>query len=131
MRKLYVQLDVDFPDNPRIIAAGEKAEVLYTRALCLAKRTLSDGFISTGQLTRLGLTGAQARANALVREQLWEEAPGGYFITGWFERNRSAKEIEDQSEARRVAGRQGGVLSGKSRRGEAKTKQVASDLLQQ
>jgi hypothetical protein len=124
--RLYVKLEVDYPDNPRIIAAGERAEVLYIRAMCLSKRTLSDGFIHDHQLPRFGLTGVKARAEALFEAGLWERVSDGYLIVGWLERNRSADDIHDQSAKRAEAGRIGGLASGASRSVQAKEKQSAS-----
>ena len=120
-----MKIEVDYADNPRIIAVGERAEVLYLRALCLAKRTLSDGFIDARQLPRFGLSKVQDRADALVREGLWRPVDQGYQIVGWSERNKAAAEIAEESAKRAEAGRLGGKRSGEAR-AQAKSKQVAS-----
>ena len=117
--RLYVPLDVDYADNPKMIGVGERGEVLYIRALCLAKRTLTDGFIDERQLVRFGLPGVEVRAESLVREGLWEKVPGGYQITGWLERNTSASAIHEASTKRAEAGRLGGQRSGVTRKKEA------------
>jgi hypothetical protein len=101
---LFVPLDVNYPDNPRIIASGEKAEVLYVRGLCLAKRTMKDGFIDAHQLSRMGLTGVDARAESLCHHGLWKKVKGGFKIVGWSGRNPSAKEITAKADAKREAG---------------------------
>jgi hypothetical protein len=101
---LFVPLDVNYPDNPRIIASGEKAEVLYVRGLCLAKRTMKDGFIDARQLSRVGLTGVEKRAETLCDHGLWKKVKGGFKIVGWSGRNPSAKEIATKVEAKREAG---------------------------
>ena len=124
--RLYVKLEVDYPDNARMIAAGEKAELLYIRALCLAKRTLSDGFIDARQIPRFGLPGWQARARKLVEVGLWTSVDQGYLIAGWADRNKSAEEIAAESVKRAESGRLGGRRSGMVRAGEAEAKQVAS-----
>ena len=123
--RIFVALDVDYPDNPRIIRAGEAAEVLYVRGLCLAKRLLSDGFIDSVQLPRLGLPDVEERAAQLVEVGLWEPVSdpsgqiSGYIVTGWLERNDTAEEIAKRRQQKADAGAKGGVQSGKSRRGEA------------
>lgn len=95
--EVYLPLSVDFADNPKVIAAGERAEVLYVRAALLSKRTLSDGYVADVQLARLGLSGVKARAAALVREGLWERVDGGYQILGFLDRNPSrAKVLADR-----------------------------------
>jgi len=114
--RLYVKLEVDYPDNPRMIAAGEKAELLYIRALCLAKRTLSDGVIDARQIPRFGLAGWKARADKLVEVGLWEATEQGFLIIGWADRHAAAEEIRQLSEQRSEAGRRGGIRSGASRR---------------
>jgi hypothetical protein len=53
---LYVKLQADYSDDPKIIRAGEAAEVLYVRMLCFCARTLSDGLVDDAQMTRLGST---------------------------------------------------------------------------
>jgi hypothetical protein len=56
MTGLYVKLDTNWPDNPKVIAAGLDGAGLHALALCLAKRFLSDGVIHRAQLLRIGAT---------------------------------------------------------------------------
>ena len=116
--EIHVQLSVDYADDPKIIAAGERAEVLFLRALCLMKRTLSDGFVHDNQLARFGLPGVKARADALVREGLWERVDAGYLCPSFLKRNKSRAEVEELSRIRAEAGAKGG----------AKRKQVAEQI---
>jgi len=127
--RLYVKLEVDYPDNPRMIAAGEKAELLYIRALCLAKRTLSDGVIDARQIPRFGLAGWKARADKLVEVGLWEATEQGFLIIGWADRHAAAEEIRQLSEQRSEAGRRGGIRSGASRRGKQDGSKVLRSCL--
>jgi hypothetical protein len=103
--RLHVQLDVDYYDDPKIIDAGEKAELLYLRGLAFCKKNWrADGFITDGQLVRSvapGLTSVQARAKRLVEVGLWvrdtDDLFGngkGYRVVAWLKRNPSAAEIE-------------------------------------
>lgn len=131
--RLYVKLDVDFPDNARVIEAGEKAELLYVRSLLLAKRLLSDGALTLPQLARTGLSGVRQRAERLVAVGLWEKAgEGSYRIVGWLERNRSAAEVAEVSAKRAEAGSRGGRNSHGGSNvpdgGEANGKQVAEPI---
>jgi hypothetical protein len=122
--KLYVPLDTDYWRNPRMMTVGPNAELLYVRALCFAKETLSDGYLSAGQV-RLFADGVSRKwrvhADKLVGAGLWEATDDGRRITGFLERNRSRAEVEVLSETRAEAGRVGGVRSGESRsnRGES------------
>ena len=93
---LYVKLDASYDDDPKILTAGEKAELLYVRGLCLAKRILSDGFIADVHLPRFGLSSVQARAKKLVEVGLWarDDDAGGYWIVSWLKHNTSKDEVE-------------------------------------
>lgn len=91
--EVYVPLSVDYADDPKIIAAGERAEVLYVRALCLSKRILSDGFVADVQLSRFGLSGVHARARRLVEVGLWARVDNGYQVVAFLKRNRSRADV--------------------------------------
>lgn len=103
---LFVQLDVDYQDDPKIIAAGPMGEALYVRSLALAKRTLSDGVIDATQLPRLAL-GLQGRpaviAGKLVDVGLWTAVGNGWVITAWPKRNKTRAEVVDKVERGRAA----------------------------
>lgn len=105
---LYVKLDASYPDDEKIILAGEKAELLYVRGLCLAKRILSDGFIADAHLPRFGLQGVEARARRLCQVGLWrrDDDAGGYWISSWLKHNPSAGQVAEIREKRRHAGKQ-------------------------
>ena len=114
---LYVKLDASYDDDEKIILAGEKAELLYVRGLCLAKRILSDGFISDAHLPKFGLSGVAARAMRLCEVGLWErdDDARGYWIVSWLKHNRSAEQVQEVKEKRRAAGHEGGKQSAKQR----------------
>lgn len=107
---LSVPLDVNFYDHPKVIEAGEKADRLYTQALCLAKRTLSDGFVSDQQIKRFGLSGVAARCEALADVGLFhrDDDRGGWWIHDFLEHNRSRAEQAEIVAKRRAAGSKGG-----------------------
>jgi hypothetical protein len=100
----FVPLDADYFDNPKVIAVGEKGEILYVRGLAKAKMLLTDGVLLDAHLDRLGLSGVQARAKKLVGAGLWERTEGGYRIVGWLERNLPADAVVADMEAKRDAG---------------------------
>ncbi len=106
--EIYAQVSCDYYDNAKMIAAGEAAELLYVRALCLANRLLLDGRISDEHLVALRFRDGRKRADALVRAGLWERVDGGWTIIGWAERNRSrleVMEIRERERARKKAER--------------------------
>lgn len=95
---LYVKLDASYEDDEKIIQAGEKAELLYVRSLCLVKRILSDGFVSDAHLPKFGLTSVNQRARKLAEVGLWDrdDGRGGYWIRAWPKHNRSAEDVKAQ-----------------------------------
>lgn len=102
----FAPLSANYYDDDAIIAAGEKAEVLFTRGLAFCARNLSDGLITELQLTTFRLTGVQARAKKLCEVGLWERVDGdllggggGYRVVGWLKWNRSKSEIEAKQRA--------------------------------
>lgn len=112
---LFVPLDVDYMSDPKIMRLKDPlSELLYVRALCFAKRTLSDGFIHDAQLPMLctGFGRDVARpgrmVDRLVRDLdvtgLWRRVQDGYQIVAWSKRNTSAATIKAASEKRRLAG---------------------------
>lgn len=112
---LFVPLDVDYMSDPKIMRLKDPlSELLYVRALCFAKRTLSDGFIHDAQLGLLctGIGRDVARpgrmVDRLVRDLdacgLWRRVQDGYEIVAWSKRNLSAATIRENSDKRRLAG---------------------------
>lgn len=104
----FVPLSVNYPDDDKIIAAGERAEVLWTRGLAFCGRTLSDGFISDNQLERLHLAGVKTRAKRLVEVGLWERVDNrdalfsgecGYRVVRWGKWNLTLEEIQSKQAA--------------------------------
>lgn len=106
---LYVQLDVNTPNDPKIIEAGERAELLYYRGLMFCKANWhQDGFITDGQLVRVApdFTLLSARVRALVSTGLWQRVDedlfgrgAGYQVTAWLDRNPSRAQIEAKRRA--------------------------------
>jgi hypothetical protein len=102
----YAPLSANYYDDDAIMAAGERAEVLFTRALAFCARTLNDGFITDLQLTTFRLPGVKARADKLVEVELWERVDGGFLVIQWPKWNLTKAEIEakQKKDAERKAG---------------------------
>lgn len=97
MAELYVPLDVNAQDDPKIIAAGDMGELVFYRSLQLAKRLQSDGFIARGQLKRLGCS--PKLAVTLVSVGLWDDAANGFMIPSFLKRNPSRETVDEQRRA--------------------------------
>lgn len=96
MADLWVKLSVNAPDDPKVLDAGDHAELVFYRALCLAKRRNSDGVIARAQLRLLGADDDDVKV--LVETELWSEIAQGWLITAWFKHNKPAAEIEADRE---------------------------------
>lgn len=92
----YVALSAHYADDDRIMAAGEEAELLYVRALAYCARTpKTEGHLTHAQVkTRLGLDGAESRAERCAEVGLLLRTDSGYQIASWLKWNLSAEEIE-------------------------------------
>lgn len=106
-KSLYVPVSVNLADDPAIMSAGADAEHLYLRALMLAKRIGTDGFIHLGHLRRLvdgmtclahGTTELEL-AGRLVANGLWAEVDLGWQIVGWLGWNPSQADLADKKAA--------------------------------
>lgn len=91
----YAKLLSKYASDDAIIAAGEKAELLFVRGLAFCATSDSDGYITEGQVERVvgaGMRDAKARARTLVQHGLWVAADGGYQIRSWTKIHESAEE---------------------------------------
>lgn len=111
---LFVQLDSAWPDNPKVIRVGLAGAGLHAQAMCLAKRTETDGLIHRTQLYRLGAD--DELIDLLIIEGLFDAVKYGELsgedpdlayvirIHDWHSRNPSQGEI---SASRSENGRRG------------------------
>lgn len=94
---LYVQLDVNFPDDDKIEEAGLDGAGLYAMALCLAKRLMTDGKLKRSKLHRLGAT--DELIDRLVQVDLFcvrETSADAVWITAWTGHNEPSSAIEER-----------------------------------
>ena len=107
--ELYVQLSVNFPDNRKVRALNRfgrevrAARDLYVQMCLHCKDNRTDGFVPDEQIGLLVYPDTEKNgkrdAGRLAEVDLIE-APGGYVVTGWFERNPSREAIEQKSAAK-------------------------------
>jgi hypothetical protein len=110
--RLYVPLDVGFFDDEKVIQAGEKAGWLYLHMLTKAKLLDTDGALSKGQISKLGIPGWPGRLRDLIATGLVVELPmqrDTYVIAAWYRWNESkeARDLrlaEDRERKRRKTG---------------------------
>ena len=97
---MWLKLDVDFPDHPKVMNLSDGAFRLHVTGLCYASRYLTDGFLARPVVRRLGdieVTGE------LVTSGLWEESGDGDFRIHDFLLHQSSREkVEGLKEANRT-----------------------------
>ncbi len=106
---MWVKLDDQFSDHPKVIEAGPLASWLYVCGLTYAARYLTDGYIPAGQVRKLAdVDNAAELAAKLVDVGLWESIDGGYLIHDYLEYNPNREDVMATREARAEAGARGG-----------------------
>jgi hypothetical protein len=105
MAGIYVKLDANFFDDPKVIEAGEPAAWLYLETLAMSKRMMTDGRISESQLRRVRVHNRARRVQQLLKVGLWKRTEDGYEIVAYLKHNKSAGAIAQTSEQRKAAGR--------------------------
>lgn len=92
----FAPLSATYYEDDAILEAGPMAELLFVRSIAFCAKTLSDGFVSSRQLSRSlapDLDDAEDLAEVLVTVGLWTHADGGYTVRSWLKWNRSREEI--------------------------------------
>ena len=79
----WFKLAANYADDPKIVAAGEQAELLFVRALAYCAREETAGLVSKNLVKRLTPSNANRRAATLVKVGLWVEVEDGYQIKRW------------------------------------------------
>ena len=145
--EIYIQLIVGFPNDPKVRALarfGDDAGLardLYVQMALYCRDVKSDGFVPDEQIGLLVYPldpehGKQL-AKQLASVRLINEEAGGWLVLAYLKRNPSREAIKELSGKRAVAGAKGGRArpgsadSADQTPGEAKRKQVASDVARQ
>jgi hypothetical protein len=126
----WFKVDDKLHDHRKARAAKKAAMGVWVLAGSWSADNLTDGFVPASMLSRWG---TRADAKRLVEVGLWHEdeqdGEDGWRFHEWDERQPTKTSVLEQRAKRAVAGRVGGVASGRSRR-EAKPKQVASRIVE-
>jgi len=127
---LWSRLCDTFPDNKKIIAAGDQlgkhgpalAITMYVVALVWSNRQLTDGFLPLAVVKQFHqVEDPQRVAKALVAAKLWDAAEGGYQIHDFADWNFTAAQVQakrlEDRERKKKNGHVGGKVSGRIRHG--------------
>lgn len=103
---MYVPLDVNFPDNDKVVETSLAATGLYVTALCLCKRLQRDGDVSKAVLRRYcdTMTGEDDKLiRELVTVGLFEDAKDAVRIPAWLGHNQASDEYMTADKGSRMA----------------------------
>ena len=111
------RIDDSFYDHPKLDDLGRHrlpCVGLYVLALSYSNRHLTDGFIPSGMVRKLG--GTRVLAEHLVRVGLWDLVIDGYRIHDFLDYNDSSAAVRRRRVDMRELGKRGGLASGLARR---------------
>jgi hypothetical protein len=130
--RLYARFTLDFIDHPKIIGLSDAAFRTLFEMIIYSRRMLTDGFISrrlicddeaTKQKRSSCLWSASVCFDLLHNDDANPsliEVENGYLIHDFAEHQTTRADLESVREARRTAGRKGGIASGQTRRANSK-----------
>jgi hypothetical protein len=100
----WVYLDDQFPDHPKVVAAGDAAAWMFVCGLAYCKRYATGGRIPKGQVAKLTTSRSPAKlAKALVSVVLWEDAGADYVVHDYDDWNKpQASRTESARKAARA-----------------------------
>jgi len=120
----WFRLDASFPEHPKVMGLGLRAEGLFVRGLAYASRVATDGHIPIQFIRSMPDPDVEAVAAALVGAGLWEAAPGGFLIHDYLDYQPSREEVKQRDDYFRDIGQKGGKRSGEVRREAASKRTV-------
>lgn len=126
----WTRLDENFPDHPKIVAAGERAELLHIHGIIYCNRFLLDGRVPRDVAPTLLKHGYQDAIKALVKLGIWMEIEDGYEIHDFLVYQPSRAEVLAKRQQKASAGQAGGLArarqmaSKRQAEGQAESKPV-------
>lgn len=105
----YAQIEFDFWSNPKVLAAGKDAALLYIASCGHCSQHLTDGFIAESAIPFIANMAWQRsykkQVSALVENGLWLKVEGGYKINDYLKHNKSKAEVAEYREKKSKAGK--------------------------
>ena len=124
---VWVAVEIAIHDDPRMLSCDLAAELLWHRARGYVGKAMTDGLIPAKWVARQGDLDGLAAAAQLVQYGLWRSVTDGFEDPAFIAWNRSASEVEALRNARREAGRRGG-LARSAEPAEASAKQLLKQV---
>lgn len=111
---MWSRIDDNYPDHPKVVAAGEAAAYLNIVGICYSSRHLTDGYIPAEQIPRMTVSKKRRElVQKLIDVGLWNEVPGGYQIHDYLDYHPGADAVRSQ----RAAGRERKAEAARKRKG--------------
>ncbi len=108
----WFKLDDQFPDHPKVLAAGMAGGWLYVLGGCYSARYLTDGRIPKVAVTRLSdMRHVEKVAALLVEHGLWQDDGDCYVMHDYLEYNPSRESVENVRREARERRAKGGKRS--------------------
>jgi hypothetical protein len=125
----WIKLHDNFWENPKVLAAGEDAALLYIQGLSYCSRNLTDGAIPTPALRNLtAKREAKTLARVLVREGLWIETATGWQVHDYLKVQRSREQVEAEREKARERQRRSRVTASSRRDSDRTSREVTGTV---
>jgi hypothetical protein len=103
--RLWVKLDAGFYDDPRLMGAGERGELLFLRSLAWSRRNLTDGWLPPGVVERLMPGGEEEAARLVGTGALKTDKRGGFEVVAFLRWQDSAADVKARRDSGRRAAR--------------------------
>lgn len=105
----YSNTDYAFWDNPKIIAAGKDAALLYLAGNGYCNQFLTDGFLDDAIVANVAFRAFQRQPkkaiDALVANKLWIRVEGGYQVHDYLKHNKSKAQVDELRNKNSAAGK--------------------------
>jgi hypothetical protein len=82
--RTWLAIDANYPNDDKILRAGERAGWLFLAILCRLKMSGRPGVVDRAEIASLGIPGWQVRLERCVRVGLLTESiEGRYVVASW------------------------------------------------
>jgi hypothetical protein len=96
--RIYLQLDVNYCDDPDVVELSDLAQLLDIRAMSLSKRTRSEGRLTRRQLEKIAPGDPAEVIAELTASPLWSEEGGIFERRSWTDWNEPSKDTQAKAD---------------------------------
>ncbi|WP_143822620.1 hypothetical protein [Mycetocola reblochoni] len=108
-RRLFIRLDIDYPDHPKIVGLSDRAFRAHVEMMAYARKYATDGVIPNRVANRLGYESvSELLQNDPEAPSLIDNGDGTYLLHGYADMNETRADIEERKARNHANGRRGG-----------------------